>query len=1045
MRNLRRILLAALALSLAMVAPAARAEPADDQYTVAAGHYAQGRWQLAVDEFSRFLQDFAGHDRQAQAHFYLAEALIQLQRYDEARTNYRALLEHAPEHRYAVQARFRSAEASFLSQHPDEAGDEFTAFIKRHPDDKLAGNALWYLGILALAADDVAGAEQWFRQGIETADDGPLGDDLRIGLARALERSGQQDEATQVLLELIGQPDRPQADEARVLLARLQYRAEKPTDALATLEPLDRADAAEPLRHQSQLLRGCCQFRLGHADEARQTLSPLFESEHVGIEARYWYGVVQQSQEQWSDAAETFRAAAERAPYHVLAPALHVYAGEALLTSKNATAADEQFNTVLQRWAESDWADEAAAGRVRAAEARADHAGVVERATQFVKRWPRSEYLKDVQARHARSLLALGRAADAVALLEPLCADAADATPRDADRLLYAAALDRAGRFDEALAVADKLLESVKPDQLNEDGGQPADATPSSILRGEALATRAQALAGLQRWADGAAAYGQYLDEFPSGPRAAFCRGERAVCLARDGQWEAAHQDYDSYLPLAADDRAAANSVTERLAVLAAGTDHDVWSSELFARLADKENAPEVAARGLWGQARNAYRAARWSEAAKLCDDFLTRFQQHANASEALLLRGTALEKLKDFDGAAEVFQELAERFPTSDQASSGLLAAARLATRKQQKEEAAALYKRLVDDHIDDPHADAALFEWSWVLRDLGRADEADDLLARLREQFPSSAYADDANYRLAERAYRAGDYTRAEELTSLLLADRPAGGAVAPLADKLAPYVWYLGGQIAAAQERWPTVAQRMERVRTFNRSDTLGLLAEFWSAEALYRRNEFAAAVDAFAELAPRIEGRRENWVAVAALRRAQSQAQLKNWDAAESLARCIPVDFPGFNQQHEVDYLLGRSLASRGLFKEARESYQRVIDSPTGGKTETVAMAQWMIGETYFHQQDYPAAIREYLRGEMLYAFPEWQAASLLQAGKCHEALAQWEDAIKLYERIGEQYTSTTHAAEAATRLSAAQAQLAARQAARLKAPKTRETR
>ena len=51
-----------------------------------------------------------------------------------------------------------------------------------------------------------------------------------------------------------------------------------------------------------------------------------------------------------------------------------------------------------------------------------------------------------------------------------------------------------------------------------------------------------------------------------------------------------------------------------------------------------------------------------------------------------------------------------------------------------------------------------------------------------------------------------------------------------------------------------------------------------------------------------------------------------------------------------------------------------------------------MAQWMIGESFFHQEKYAEALAEYLRVDDRYPFPRWQAAALLQAGKCHERLA-----------------------------------------------------
>jgi TolA-binding protein len=153
----------------------------------------------------------------------------------------------------------------------------------------------------------------------------------------------------------------------------------------------------------------------------------------------------------------------------------------------------------------------------------------------------------------------------------------------------------------------------------------------------------------------------------------------------------------------------------------------------------------------------------------------------------------------------------------------------------------------------------------------------------------------------------------------------------------------------------------------------------------------------------------------------LRRAQVLAHQKQWAAAYALATPIAEKYPGFTQQYEVDYLIGRCLSNQAKFRDAREAYQRVVDSPFGAKTETAAMAEWMIGESYFHQKDYDNAIRAYDRVELLYDFPQWQAAALLQAGKCLELQSKWSDAGERYAQVVQDYPDTTFKEEAARRL------------------------
>jgi TolA-binding protein len=68
-----------------------------------------------------------------------------------------------------------------------------------------------------------------------------------------------------------------------------------------------------------------------------------------------------------------------------------------------------------------------------------------------------------------------------------------------------------------------------------------------------------------------------------------------------------------------------------------------------------------------------------------------------------------------------------------------------------------------------------------------------------------------------------------------------------------------------------------------------------------------------------------------------------------------------------------------------------------------------------------QKQYNQAIKAYHRVQALYSYAPWQAAALLQAGKCHEVIGQWDEAVKLYLQILKDYPSTRVAEKAALRL------------------------
>jgi TolA-binding protein len=210
-------------------------------------------------------------------------------------------------------------------------------------------------------------------------------------------------------------------------------------------------------------------------------------------------------------------------------------------------------------------------------------------------------------------------------------------------------------------------------------------------------------------------------------------------------------------------------------------------------------------------------------------------------------------------------------------------------------------------------------------------------------------------------------------------------------------------------------------MERLLKEFPASPLALAATYWLAESDYREHRYEEAGRRLADLAPRVEHSQEPWAGMVPLRQAQVLAHQKQWSEAYDLAGGIPARWPDFHQQYEADYLMGRCLMAQAKLQDARAAFDRVVRSTTGGRSETAAMAQWMIGETYFHQKNYLEAIKAYYRVERLFPYPRWQAAALLQSGKCHEMRGEFADAVQRYGQLLKDYPNSPFAEDAEQRL------------------------
>jgi len=965
----------------------AMAAPADDQYAVAAGHYRRARWPLAVTEFQSFLDHYSEHAKAADARFFLAEALVQSGKLKEANRAFEELLRVAPEHRYRRQAMFRAGETAYLVGDHELAAKWLKEFRGSYSDDPLNEFALAYLGEIALMKNQYATAQTLFEETLRRYPDGKRRNAVRLGLAKAQAQSDRRENAIATFKEL-AESDGTLGDDALFQLAATYYAGGEHERAVESFADFERRFPESPLIDRVKLGRAWALFRLERYEDSLAVLKPLVERPKVGNQARYWLGLCYKATEHWNEAATELEALAEQSD-EPLALSATFHAGEARLLGGEPERALIHFEAVA-RTRDAQWHRPALLGRLRAEIARGNPDAVDAAIQEIAQQFPGSESLAEARRLKAEWLLNDGNAEAAIELLE---SDSGDVS----QSVLLARAYYERRQFVRALATLDG-------DLANDEARMPA----------EAHWLRASILIALKRHDEAAAALRRFLALKPDSPRADEGRIQLSACLARSGQEDEARRVFETMFSERSAENLPASAIAD-LADAAFAAERFAWAAELFQSVLEAEER-ELAARALAGLAWSRWRLNEPREAAELFRRFMDDYPNHPLFYDTAIARGQVLEELNQAEAALAIYRNLTQRPVDHARKAEAWLAAASVCQRLERYDEAAALLDSYLAQYPDHEKRPAALYRRGWVARQSGDAKGAEQAFAALHDEHRDSSYWSDATYRLTELAFQEGDVERA-----IALADELVG---AGKNDEVALHALYLKGQALAVQGKWADVRETLTKLLARKPDEALREMATYWLAEADYRLGDFEAADQRLEELAVATAESEESWVAMIALRRAQIRAHRKEWDAALEVAQQIEPRFPQFAQQYEADYVIGRCLAMQAQFEQAREAYRRVTASAQGSATETAAMAQWMIGETYFHQKDFRTAIREYLRLEVLYDYPQWQSAALLQAGKCYEQLEDFGEARALYARLLKDFPQTKYADEASRRLKTA---------------------
>ena len=141
--------------------------------------------------------------------------------------------------------------------------------------------------------------------------------------------------------------------------------------------------------------------------------------------------------------------------------------------------------------------------------------------------------------------------------------------------------------------------------------------------------------------------------------------------------------------------------------------------------------------------------------------------------------------------------------------------------------------------------------------------------------------------------------------------------------------------------------------------------------------------------------------------------------RRWSAGERTFAKYLDRFADAEQWYQAQFGLGWACEHQKRYAEAISAYGKVVSRHQG---PTAARAQFQIGQCLYAQEQYNEAVRALLKVDILYAYPEWSAAALFEAGRCFEELNKTAQAREHFQQVTRKYEDTRWAQMATRRLS-----------------------
>ena len=982
------------------------ADDALDDYNLAVGLYNASRWTLAADTFRDYLKKHPQHVKVPYARLFLGLTLINLKQYDEARATLRTYVANYPKSRNIAEAMYRVAECSYLLGDVKAAGAELQTFIDHNADSPLCEWALPYLGDIRLRQKQPQQAATLFEQALKKYPESRLADDAKFGLARSYEQLKQSEKAVKLYQELIKSEGSPRAADALINLAGYYFEKQNYAEAAQAYLDLVTKFPESPLASTAQLNAGFAFYQAGDFPQAIAAFEKCKQDKGNFVTGCYWQGVSQKSLKQYDAAVKSLQEAYDHDSQGPMVEEILYQWADTEYRRQEYQKSQKLFLELVDRFPQGKYADNSlhfAAESALLSDHITDAEKLVER---FNKEYPNSGLRLSQELLKGRLLDAKGGEENLRTALKHFERVLKEST------LAHTQSLARfhVARIQRKLGLHKEVLETVKPLLAEiEQQQEKAEYVDALLLQ----ATSALELKQYATAADAASLFWKYRPDSLLGDQAL---STRALAEAFQGNQNPAQHSL-TLLTNRYPKSALIPGTVHQMAEAAYEAKNWKWAADLFGQLIALGVDSPYHVTGLAGRGWSRYEDKDYQQAAADFAQLVKDHPKHSLAAEAAYMQGKSLQEGGKNDEAIAAYAQTLKQFGKSRHAFLAGLQAARMTVAAKKLEEADKLYDQLLDQFPQADDADKLLDEWALVNYEAGRFQQSDKVFDRLIKQFPQSDLADNARLSLAESSLISGDVDKAKKSFDELYADARSD-------DRVKEVALYRLIEISLEKKNYEEVARlAQELLRKYPKSQ-YAWYVRFSFAEAQMQLDQPEKAIDWLKELQQQQGNEKitnEPWYARTWVLLAEALLRRKDYAAVAAAVADFEKwnpDSPFLYQAYEV---LGRSYKNQALFDEARQAFQKVIDSPEGRKTETAAKSQFLIAETYLLQKEHKKALLEYLKVDIQYDFPDWQAPALYQAAMCHEALKETEQARKTYEELVQKYPKSEFVAKAQERI------------------------